>query len=151
MIVVVFIILLLRSLLRSKFKGETIEMCLLPDGMNIPPQQILTMPKKKHRCTMEEVFEETRRIGSYDPINDFKECNRKFGLENYWGKVVLTSTKSGITITIPTQRGITLSDSSGNTITKKCDKSISSMGEEFTFLSEDNGQTIRWKFKKGRD
>ena len=39
----------------------------------------------------------------------------------------------------------------GNTITKKCDKSISSMGEEFTFLSEDNGQTIRWKFKKGRD
>ena len=151
LIVVVLMILLLRSLLRSKFKGETIEMCLLPDGMSIPPQQILTMPKKKHRCTMEEVFEETRRIGSYDPINDFKECNRKFGLENYWGKVVLTSTKSGITITIPTQRGITLSDSNGNTITKKCDKSVSSMGEEFTFLSEDSGQTIRWKFKKGRD
>lgn len=151
LIVVALIIFLLYSLFRPKFKGETIEMCLFPDGISTPPQQILTMPKKKHSCTMDEAFAETRRIGSYDPISDFKECNRKFGLENYWSKVILTATGKGVTVTIPTQRGITLSDSNGNKVTKKCDKNVNSSGEEFTFTIEDNGQMIRWKFRKGKD
>jgi Mg-chelatase subunit ChlD len=147
LLLIVLIILLVRHLIRPKFKGKTIEMSLIPQGMSIPPQQVLNLPKKKHSCTMEEAFIETKRIGSYDPQNDFRDCTRKFGLDNFWGKVVITATGKDLIVTIPSYRGITFTDGYGTEMTKKTVKSINTIGETIQLMAED-GQVMEWKMKQ---